>query len=156
MEIIILVLVYYSIGCILHEAGHYLTARKVGIIPTLFKIGMGPTIYQRGIIQIAAFPVTGRVTYTDDDFYSLSVFKQKAIVAAGPLVNIITGAILLPVFPLFGILGVTIGFSNLIPAKTSAGISDGGFLFAGKSKWPAIILLSIVVIFLVFEILKLV
>jgi hypothetical protein len=97
-------------------------------------------------------PVTGRVTYTDTDFYSLPVFKQKAIILAGPAINILSGIVLLPVFPLFGILSITVGCSNLIPAKTSAGISDGGFIFTGKYKWPATIFITAVVIFLVIVI----
>lgn len=90
-----------SILIIVHEFGHFITAKKLGVRVERFAIGFGPVLFKR-IIQgtefaICSIPLGGYVKMAgderqdcegaSDEFYSKSVGKRSLIVLAGPLVN---------------------------------------------------------------------
>ena len=58
-------IIVLSIIVIVHEFGHFVTAKKFGVYCTEFSIGMGPAIYQRKgketTFSIRALPIGGYV-----------------------------------------------------------------------------------------------
>ena len=105
----------------IHEMGHYLVGRWCGVKAEAFSIGFGPELLgwvdRRGTRwRIAALPLGGYVRFKGDmnaasqtdpawlqlppeeregTFSSKSVGKRAAIVAAGPLVNLVFAVLLL-------------------------------------------------------------
>jgi len=97
-----------------HELGHYLAARRVGVRVLTFSIGFGPRLlgFTRGGTEykIAAIPLGGFVkmageTVEDqrsgapDEFLSKSKWQRFQVLIAGPAMNI-----LLAIFVLWGVL----------------------------------------------------
>lgn len=114
---------------VIHEAGHYLMSRKFGLQPNLFRVGVGPVIFRKGILEITAFPFSGMVNNPDDEWAALSQPKQKMIAFTGSMVNLIVGLATVYWMPFFGLLNLTIGFGNLVPIKTRRIKSDGAYVF---------------------------
>ena len=91
----------------IHEFGHYWVARKLGVKVLVYSIGFGPTVLKwtskkSGIqYQLSALPLGGYVKMLDERegnvsaedlpfaFNRQSPWKRIAIVAAGPLINLI-------------------------------------------------------------------
>jgi regulator of sigma E protease len=87
-----------------HELGHFLVARMLGVRVITFCIGMGPKLFKfrRGDTEyaIAAFPIGGYVkmagenpdepkTGAHDEFMSRSKWDRFRILVAGPVMNIV-------------------------------------------------------------------
>ncbi|WP_245546825.1 RIP metalloprotease RseP [Hydrogenovibrio halophilus] len=88
-----------------HEWGHYAVARLFKIKVTHFSIGFGKPLWSRQgretRFQIAAIPLGGYVRFADERvepvapedrsraFNRQSVYKRFAVVAAGPLINLL-------------------------------------------------------------------
>lgn len=91
----------------IHEFGHYFVARKLGVKVLVYSIGFGPTLLKwkskkSGIqYQLSALPLGGYVKMLDERegnvavedlpyaFNRQSPLKRIAIVAAGPLINLV-------------------------------------------------------------------
>lgn len=91
----------------IHEFGHYWVARKLGVKVLVYSIGFGPTLLKwqskkSGIqYQLSALPLGGYVKMLDEregnvaekdlpyTFNRQPPWKRIAIVAAGPLINLI-------------------------------------------------------------------
>lgn len=96
----------------IHEFGHYWVARRLGVKVLVYSIGFGPTLFQwvskkSGIhYRLAAFPLGGYVRMLDERegnvpeehahlaFNRQSPWKRIAIVAAGPLINLLLAVVL--------------------------------------------------------------
>lgn len=96
----------------IHEFGHYWVARKLGVKVLVYSIGFGPTVLKwtskkSGIqYQLSALPLGGYVKMLDERegnvseaeshlaFNRQSPWKRIAIVAAGPLINLIFAVLL--------------------------------------------------------------
>ena len=96
----------------IHEFGHYWVARKLGVKVLVYSIGFGPTLLKwqskkSGIqYQLSALPLGGYVKMLDERegnvaekdlpyaFNRQSPWKRIAIVAAGPLINLIFAVLL--------------------------------------------------------------
>ena len=96
----------------IHEFGHYFVARKLGVKVLVYSIGFGPTILKwtskkSGIqYQLSALPLGGYVKMLDERegnvaeadlpyaFNRQPPLKRIAIVAAGPLINLIFAILL--------------------------------------------------------------
>lgn len=101
-----------------HELGHFLIARRNGIRIETFSIGFGPTLlhWKRGETEyrLALLPLGGYVKMTGEDpddakgaadpdgFAKQSVAARAAVVLAGPCMNFVLAAILLPIVFLIG------------------------------------------------------
>ena len=115
MDIVVLALqliLSLSILVVLHEFGHYWVARKLGVKVLVYSIGFGPTLLKwqskkSGIqYQLSALPLGGYVKMLDERegnvaeqdlpyaFNRQSPWKRIAIVAAGPLINLIFAVLL--------------------------------------------------------------
>lgn len=100
-------IVAISVIVTIHEYGHYIVARKLGVKVLRFSVGFGKSLYtyvspRSGIeYVIAALPLGGYVKMLDERegdvlpeekhlaFTQKSVYRRFAIVAAGPLFNFI-------------------------------------------------------------------
>lgn len=99
----ILFIVTLSILIIVHEWGHFITAKRLGIAVERFALGFGPTIYSRmhkgTLYMINIIPLGGYVKMTGDErsqcsgkpeeFYSKPVGHRALVVFNGPVVNFI-------------------------------------------------------------------
>ena len=90
-----------------HEFGHYWVARKVGVKVLRFSIGFGKPLYVKTFgkdnteFVIAAFPLGGYVKMLDESegevraneidraFNRKALWKRSAVVAAGPVFNLV-------------------------------------------------------------------
>lgn len=95
----------------IHEYGHFWVARKLGFAVTKFSIGFGKNIWSRqgkdGIeYAIGMIPLGGYVAFVDDEkdhsgplngmpFKQGQIWQKTAVVAAGPLANILLAIVLL-------------------------------------------------------------
>ena len=99
---IIVALLVFGIIVLFHEYGHYIVARKSGIIVDEFAIGMGPKIagVKNGDTEftIRALPIGGACMMRGEDtaeeceegsFNSRPVWQRIAVVFAGPFFNFI-------------------------------------------------------------------
>lgn len=96
----------------IHEFGHFWVARKLGVKVLMYSIGFGPTLIKwvskkSGVqYQLSAIPLGGYVKMLDERegdvkpedlpfaFNRQSPWKRIAIVAAGPLINLIFAVLL--------------------------------------------------------------
>ena len=96
----------------IHEFGHYIVARKLGVKVLVYSIGFGPTLFKwtskkSGIqYQLSALPLGGYVKMLDEREGSVAEedlpkafnrqhpWKRIAIVAAGPLINLAFAVVL--------------------------------------------------------------
>jgi regulator of sigma E protease len=119
-------LIGLSIVVIIHEFGHFVAARAMGVDVETFSIGWGPRLFgfkKRGTEwRISAFPIGGfcRMKGEEDfkaalekklpyiptekgSFYGASPWRRILILVSGPLFNIIFAALLFSVVSLVGI-----------------------------------------------------
>ena len=113
-----------------HELGHYLAARSVGVTVEKFSIGMPPTIYNyqpknsKTVFAIGALPLGGYVkmkgifdesmdsgfTGADDELESKSPLQKIWVMSAGVIMNILLAFL---VFVLIGMInGETVPANN--------------------------------------------
>ncbi|PLA73537.1 RIP metalloprotease RseP [Hydrogenovibrio sp. SC-1] len=118
----------------IHEWGHFITARLFNIKVTHFSIGFGKVLFaqQRGETryQLALIPLGGYVRFVDERegevaaedlpraFNRQSVYKRFAVVAAGPVINLLFAWLAFSLIYFSGITGVKPVFEN-IPANTA-------------------------------------
>ena len=126
---ILLALVFFSVIIMIHELGHFLTAKAVGIHAEEFSIGMGPRLYKyqgkETEFSIRALPIGGYVRFLGEDenssdpraFGNASVWKRMAVIIAGPLMNILLAVLLLSIY--FLSFGVTESYMPVIDSVIS-------------------------------------
>jgi regulator of sigma E protease len=103
---------------IVHEAGHYVAARKFGMRVVRFSIGFGPTIWKHKpkgsdtVYQVALIPflayvqIAGMNPYEESDpndrasYANASLWSRIVTIAAGPLTNYFFASVLI----FFGLL----------------------------------------------------
>ena len=93
-----------------HELGHFLAAKRIGIKVLKFQLGFDPTIIsiRRGDTEysIGALPLGGYVkmagenpedphTGADDEFMAKSKWQRFQILIAGPVMNLVLAVVLL-------------------------------------------------------------
>lgn len=98
---IILALLIFSAIVLFHELGHFLLAKKNGIVVTEFSLGMGPRLFsfERGGTKysLKLLPLGGSCAMLGEDeeldvegsFNSKSALARISVVAAGPIFNFI-------------------------------------------------------------------
>ncbi len=124
MNIVIAILVFGTL-ILLHELGHYLFARRFGVDIEEFSIGMGPKIFSKvskktGILySLRLLPIGGYVAMNGEDsdsesenaFGNKKVWQRIVITAAGGVINVIVGIILMTAFVISSpvLAGTTVG-----------------------------------------------
>ncbi len=130
MSIIIMILLI-SVLIIVHELGHFLAAKSIGINPERFGIGLplGPTLYEKKfgetIFCIHAFLLGGYVSFLEDNpenqvspddpnrLDNKSILQRMWVVSAGVLSNAVF-ALILVIFVAFASGGLPVGKYNII------------------------------------------
>ena len=97
----------FTIIVVVHEWGHYITAKKCGVLVHEFAVGMGPIIWskQRGETRysLRLFPVGGYCSMEEENgessnpraMASKKPFQKLIIVSAGAIMNFILTCIIL-------------------------------------------------------------
>jgi regulator of sigma E protease len=103
-----------------HELGHFLLAKKLGVAVLKFSLGFGPKLIGKKIgeteYQIAVFPLGGFVKPLGEDpqeavkeedrprsLWAQPIWKRALIIGAGPFFNFFLAAALFSCINLFGI-----------------------------------------------------
>ena len=137
------VLIMFSIIILVHEAGHFFMAKKVGIRVEKFSLGFGPKLFSKKkgdtVYQVCLLPFGGFVKMAGDEYGEKETFEKweymgksaghrGQVVAAGSFNNLLLGLLLLvPVFMMGvpGYDGTKIGsFVEGMPAE-EAGLMIG-------------------------------
>jgi len=142
---IIKTLIIIDILIFVHELGHFIAAKKVGIKVLRFAIGFGPKLigFKRGDTEycILALPFGGYVKMAgenpaeevpedqQDGLYNKAPVSSRALVAiSGPFMNIIFAVIAIAFAYMFGMpaqLGTEIGYIEKNSPAEKAGIMIG-------------------------------
>lgn len=100
---VIITVLAFGIMVMLHEAGHFITAKKFGVTVHEFSIGMGPLLFKWGKgetqYSLRLLPLGGYVKLegegeeSDDPkaFSNISPLKRIVILAAGAAMNVFLG-----------------------------------------------------------------
>ncbi len=141
---IISAVVLLGVLIFVHELGHFLFAKYLGISVLKFSLGFGPRLigkkWGETEYQLAAFPLGGFVKMLGEEpgeelsesdkaraFNTQPVWKRMAVVIAGPLFNIIFAAALFSFLMMTGLPGLTTQIGEVVedsPAQR-AGIQEG-------------------------------
>ena len=132
---------------LVHEAGHYLVARRCGVTIEEFSIGMGPKIVRRTskktgtVFSIGVLPIGGYVAMVgesgeSDEEGSLSskpIWQRFLVIAAGAVVNLLIGFLIVML-----IVGISASqgtlASNVIAGFQEGAVSceEGGLLIGDE------------------------
>ncbi len=110
LTILVMVLVF-GVLIFIHELGHFITARLCGVSVKEFAVGMGPTVFSWHSKKYATkyglrlLPIGGFVSMVGEDeasedekaFCNKSVPKRMVIVAAGAVMNLLLGFLLMAI-----------------------------------------------------------
>lgn len=112
---IVYTLIILCVLVLVHEFGHFIVAKKCGVLVEEFSIGMGPQLFSRKrgetTYSIRAFPIGGFVNMLGEAegsdnpraFCNKSVWARMAITFAGPLMNLLIAVVFfLVAFMYFG------------------------------------------------------
>ena len=100
---IIVTIIAFGIMVMLHELGHFLTAKKFGVTVHEFSIGMGPLLFKWGKgetqYSIRLLPLGGYVKLEGEEeesdnpkaFSNISPIKRICILVAGAAMNVLLG-----------------------------------------------------------------
>ncbi|MCA9392617.1 MAG: RIP metalloprotease RseP [Candidatus Omnitrophica bacterium] len=146
-------LLVLSILIVVHEWGHFITAKLQGIQVDEFALGFGPTLWQRKWhgtnYMIKAFPLGGYVrmagderekaTGAPDEFFSKSPEQRALVVFNGPLINFVLAYVSFVLVFMLGYPDLSTKVTEVVqdgPAVTS-GIQVGDRVVAlnGKKLW---------------------
>lgn len=135
---ILLTLLLLSVLVLVHEFGHFIVAKLMGIRVLEFALFMGPKIFsfKRGetVYSIRCIPIggfcsmEGEETTSDDDraYSNKKWYKKAAVVVAGPAMNIVL-ALVLSVVLMFCSTYPSLEIGEVIPDSpaASAGVAEG-------------------------------
>lgn len=105
--LIIFAVLLFGLIIFLHELGHFLTAKSMGVKVNEFALGMGPAIFKfkKGdtLYALRVLPIGGYCAMEGEDeessdeaaFGNKAVWKRILIVVAGAVMNIILGFVLM-------------------------------------------------------------
>lgn len=132
----------------IHELGHFLVAKRVGIKVHEFSLGFGPrlagfafrgTAYNLrlvplgGFVRMAGMDPQEEVEDEESSFQHKTVGQRAAVIAAGPLMNFLLAAVLLAVIFFFqGFPVPTTTVARLVPGQPAerAGLLPGDRIVA--------------------------
>lgn len=132
-------IIAFSVLILIHEGGHFIVAKSVGMKVNEFALGMGPKIYsfQKGetLYSLRAFPIGGFVKPEGEDdksdhpraFGNKPLWARAAVVSAGPISNFLLAFLIIIVLLTFA--GVPYIYVGDIPAGTqSYGLQKGDMI----------------------------
>jgi len=137
-------LVLLGVLIFVHEVGHFLVAKRLGIRVLKFSLGFGPTLFGRkwGETEyvLSAVPLGGYVKLFGEDpdeelppaeqresFSARPVSHRLATVAAGPFMNFVLAVVVFTALSLFGtpVLQAVVGEVSADMPAAAAGIRKG-------------------------------
>ncbi len=146
---IISVIILLGILIFVHELGHFLVAKRLGVGVLKFSLGFGPRLIGKKMGEteyvISAIPLGGYVKLlgeagdeelTPEDerrsFQNQSVYKRIAIVVAGPIFNFLLAIIAFSIIYTIGVPTLTsrVGGVQDGAAAAQAGIKEGDVILA--------------------------
>ncbi len=101
----------------IHELGHFIMAKRAGVRVETFSLGFGPRLigFRKGetLYKISALPLGGYVKLTGEDpaseeashpksFAGKSISARLGVVAAGPIMNLVLAALIMPLVFMLG------------------------------------------------------
>jgi len=142
---IVSALIGLGILIIIHELGHFLFAKKTGVGVLTFSVGFGPKLWARKIGEteyaLSVFPLGGYVKMVGEDpgeevqeidvqrsFSHQGLAKRVAIVAAGPVFNLLLAVVIfIWIFLSYGVPVLTTRVGGVEPDSPAAlaGIEKG-------------------------------
>ncbi len=137
---ILLAILFFGIIVMIHECGHFATAKLFKVKVNEFAIGMGPALFKKKkgetLYALRLFPIGGFVSMEGEDeesederaFNKQKVWKRIIIVAAGAIMNIILGLVIVAV--MLSTSGDLIG-TNTIHSFTENAVSEQNGLKVG-------------------------
>lgn len=133
----------------IHELGHFVVARRLGIRVERFSIGFGPALVERRIgetdFRIAAIPLGGYVKMLGDTpdaevdeaeqgraFLAQPPWKRAAVAAAGPAANLVAPILLFAAVFMAGVPTLRPLIGEVVPGSPAAraGIVPGDEIVA--------------------------
>ena len=101
LNVLITILVFFTI-ILIHEMGHFLTAKAFGMKIYEFSIGMGPRLFSKRtkttLWSFKLLPIGGAVQLGEDfesddpdDFRNKPVWQRMIVIVAGAVMNLILG-----------------------------------------------------------------
>ncbi len=125
---IVAALATFGVLILIHELGHFITARAFGVTVKEFSVGMGPKLISRiskksGIAySLRLLPIGGYVAMEGEDeesddenaFNKKAVWKRMLITAAGAITNILLGII---------VMFFIVNAQQALPSTTVSGFS---------------------------------
>lgn len=151
MPTLVLAILALELMILVHELGHLIVAKRVGIAAYAFAMGFGPRLWSttRGetTYSLNLLPIGGYVNMAGEDsdttvsgvpaerwFRSKSVAQRLAVVCAGPAMNFLLAIVLLAIVAMvFGIPSrVSTQIGTLIPGypAAEAGLQPGDTIVA--------------------------
>jgi regulator of sigma E protease len=141
-----------------HELGHFLLAKRLGVGVVTFSLGFGPKLIGRKIgetqYQVSAFPLGGFVKLIGENseeevpekdqarsFSNQPIWKRVLIICAGPFFNFFLAVALFSTINLFGIPFSPSKVGEVSPGfpAEKAGLKKGDVILSidgeGVSKW---------------------
>ncbi len=128
---IILAILLFGVLILVHEFGHFFTAKLFGVQVNEFSLFMGPAIWkkQKGetLYALRCIPIGGYCAMEGEDgdsdnpraFSRAKAWKRLIILVAGSFMNLLTGFLILLV--LFGLTGTL----DMIPTRGIAAVTEG-------------------------------
>ncbi len=150
IQSVVVFIAFLSVLIIVHEWGHFITAKRLGVDVQRFALGFGPKlfskVYNGTTYMINAIPLGGYVKMAGDDrmectgspgeFYSKSVGHRSLVVLNGPVVNFFLAYISFILVFMIGYPGQSTVITDLVnggPAQV-AGLRAGDKVVAINSK----------------------
>jgi regulator of sigma E protease len=137
-------IVVLGILIFVHEFGHFIVARRLGVGVTKFSFGFGPKLFgvKRGETEylLSAIPLGGYVKLIGENegeevppelrersFHHKPVWVKMAVVAAGPLGNLLFAVLVFWVVFLGGVPSLTTRIGDVVPDSpaSKAGVQKG-------------------------------
>lgn len=129
----------FFISLVLHEAGHYATARLVKIPVVEAGLGWGPTICGVHIgslfCKFRTLPIGAYIRLDMSVLRSRPLWQQLFVLAAGIAVNFLLSA--LTWGSVFGTINLALGIGNLLPLYQHDGWKCGMVIFRRLLKGPS-------------------
>ncbi len=139
--IIIAAIILFLLVVLVHEFGHFITAKMFGVKVNEFAIGMGPKLFKKQgketLYTVRLLPIGGFCAMEGEDeeskderaFCNKKPWQKFIIVAAGGILNIVLGLIFMLI-----VQGVNIpGENNLIGTTEIWGFNEGSYSAAEAS-----------------------
>ncbi len=139
--IIIAAILLFLLVVIVHEFGHFITAKMFGVKVNEFAIGMGPKLFKKQgketLYTVRLFPIGGFCAMEGEDeesgderaFCNKKPWQKFIIVAAGGIFNIILGLVFMLIVQSINIPGG----NNLIGTTEIWGFSENSYSAAEAS-----------------------